>query len=88
MGRLCTREKSLKIKEDIHELPCNILTFLLKKTKSAELKKKENRGERKFRASDKIIPLIIMVINSSISKPSTIAVLSVNILSISNSRIF
>jgi hypothetical protein len=88
MGRLCTREKYLKTKEDAHELLYNTLTFLSREPRNAGLKKEENRGEGEFKAPNKIIPLITMVTNSSISKPFTTAALSVNILSTSNSRIF
>jgi hypothetical protein len=34
MGRLCTREKYLKIKENAHELSCDTLAFLSEKSKS------------------------------------------------------
>jgi hypothetical protein len=61
VGRLCAREKYLKIEKDAHELLCNILTFLPGKLKSAELIKEENRGEKKFRAPDKItFPIFFM----------------------------
>jgi hypothetical protein len=86
--KLCTREKYLKIKENAYELPYGISALLLGKPKNAGSKKKKNRDEGEFKAPDKIIPLIIIVINSSISKPPTTAVLFVNISSISNSRIF
>jgi hypothetical protein len=86
--KLYTRGKYLRIKEDAHELPYNILTLLLKKFRSAGLRKKKNRGEEEFKAPDKIIPLITVIISSSISKSFITPVLSVNISSIFNSRIF
>jgi hypothetical protein len=51
---LCIREKYLEIKKNAHELLYNILTFLSGESKSAGLKKEEDRGEGKFRISDKI----------------------------------
>jgi hypothetical protein len=86
--RLYTRGKYLGIKGDAHELFYGILTFLSEESKNVRLRKKEDRDEREFRAFNKIILLIVMVISLSISKSFTTAVLSVNILSISNSRIF
>jgi hypothetical protein len=56
--RLCTREKYLKIKKDIHELPYNTLTFLPEKPKNAGLIKKGDRDEKEFRAFNKIISFI------------------------------
>jgi hypothetical protein len=72
MRRLCTREKYLKTEENAHELPYNILTFLLKEPRSAGLKKEENRDEEEFRALNKITLSVVIIIS----------------LSISNSRIF
>ena len=54
MGRLRTREKYLRIKEDAHELLYDILTLLLEKFKSAGLMKEKDRGEKEFKAFDKI----------------------------------
>jgi hypothetical protein len=85
---LCTRGKYLEIKEDAYELSYDILTFLPGEFRSAELKKEKNRGEKEFRASDKIIPSVTIITNLSISKPFIIIILSINISSISNSRIF
>jgi hypothetical protein len=56
MGRLRTREKYLKIKKDAHELPCNILTLLLKEPKSAGLMKEKDRDKEEFKTPNEIIP--------------------------------
>jgi hypothetical protein len=56
VGRLRIRKKYLRIKEDTYELLCNILTFLLKKSRNVGLIKKKDRNEREFRAFNKIIP--------------------------------
>jgi hypothetical protein len=88
MEKLCTRGKYLKIKKNTYELLYNTLTLLLKEPRNAGLRKEENRDEGEFRAFNKITFLIIAIANSSISKFSTIIIPSVNISSISNSRIF
>jgi hypothetical protein len=44
-----------------HELFYNILTFLPKKFRSVGLMKKENRGEKKFKAFNKIISFTFFV---------------------------
>jgi hypothetical protein len=88
VGRLCTREKYLRIKGNAHELPCDISALLLGEFKSVGLRKEEDRGEGEFRAPDKITSLIIVAISLSISKFFIIAALSINILFIFNSRIF
>jgi hypothetical protein len=88
VGRLYTREKYLEIKGDAHELPYNTLTLLSREPKSAGLRKEKNRGEGEFRAFDKITPLAVVITSLSISKSSLTAVLSVNISSIFNSRMF
>jgi hypothetical protein len=68
VGRLCTRGKYLRIKENAYELPYSILTFLLGESKSAELRKEEDRGKRELRVPDKIIFLAVLAVNSFISK--------------------
>jgi hypothetical protein len=62
VGRLCTREKYLRIKEDAHELLWGISAFLLGKSKSlrkglvdlspVKIVKEEGRGEREFRVPE------------------------------------
>jgi hypothetical protein len=49
MGRVRRRKEYLRIKKNTHELPCDILTLLLKESKSAGLKKEKDRGEEKLR---------------------------------------
>jgi hypothetical protein len=88
VGRLCTRGKYLGTKGDTHELSYGILTLLSGESRSAGLRKEEDRGEGEFRASDEITSLVIVATSLFISKPFTIAALSVNILSIFNSRMF
>jgi hypothetical protein len=68
VGRLYTRGKYLGIKGNAHELPCDILTLLLREFRSAGLKKEEDRGERELKAFDEITPLVISAANLSISK--------------------
>jgi hypothetical protein len=68
VGRLCTRGKYLEIKENAHELPYSISTFLLGKSKSAGLKKEEDRGEGELRVLNKIISSAASAVNLSISK--------------------
>jgi hypothetical protein len=68
VGRLYTRGKYLEIKGNAHELPCDILTLLLKEFRSAGLKKEENRDEGELKAFNKITPLVISAANLSISK--------------------
>jgi hypothetical protein len=68
MGRLCTREKYLKIKGNAHELPCDILTLLPEESKNAGLKKEKDRDERELRALNKITLSAISAANLSISK--------------------
>jgi hypothetical protein len=64
--RLCTRGKYLEIKENAHELPCDILAFLPEESKSLRkesvnsffiirLIKEKDRDKKEFRAFDKII---------------------------------
>jgi hypothetical protein len=69
MGRLRTREKYLKIKENAHELFYGTSTLLPEKSKSAGLIKKKNRGEKEFKAFNKILILLaISAANLSISR--------------------
>jgi hypothetical protein len=66
VGRLCTRGKYLEIKGDAHELFWGISAFLPEEFKSLKKKsvdlflivklvKEEDRGEKEFRAFNKII---------------------------------
>jgi hypothetical protein len=78
VGRLYTRGKYLGIKKDAYELPCNISTFLPEELRNAELIKEKDRGEREFRAFNKITSPI----------PFTGKDSNLIILSNSSSRIF
>jgi hypothetical protein len=55
----------LRIKEDAHELLYNTLTLLLEKPRNAGLIKKKNRGEEKFKASNKILTFLTVSAASS-----------------------
>jgi hypothetical protein len=74
MGRLCIREKYLKIEKDTHELPYGILTLLSEEPRSAELIKEKNRDEGEFKVFNKItspIPSVGKDFNLTISSNSS-----------------